>query len=170
MKVRNSRGPKDGALRDSGDDVDWGGDVVFQYHLLLAMAKECGDPLEGVGAHSIVVQFRQQAGVWDLVKRLREVEQDNINLGSFCKLSGDLMNGSDELSLTRALLPEAVLGVCEDAVLVKVSHDRAVNDVFEGLADDRCQQDRAVFGRQVSFPLLEGRHYPSVAPVGRYFS
>ena len=72
--------------------------------------------------------------MWDLVKGLTKVQQDNVDLFLSVGAAGNLMNSGYKLRLARALSAKSVLAVIEDLVSVKVTHDVTVDDVFKHLA------------------------------------
>ena len=82
----------------------------------------------------------------DFVKRLWEIEQYAIGLDVVVKGSVDISSGEQQLSLTRATLAKAMLGVVEDGVVVEVAHYAGLHDVIHQFAGDGSQWYRPVAG------------------------
>ena len=64
----------------------------------------------------------------------------------------------DELRLARASLPEAMLGIVEDGVVIEMAHRTGLDDVFHQFAADGCQGYGAVVGGCGWVPFLEHRY------------
>ena len=79
-----------------------------------------------------------------LVERFREVQQNGVRLSALIKDCSKVVDRQDELGVAGSLLPEAVLGVDQDVVPVKVLRDRAADDVLQHLPANRRQGDGAV--------------------------
>ena len=61
----------------------------------------------------------------DFIERLGEVQEDGVDLATVVETGSEIAESGYELRLTAAHTAETVLVVIEDAVFVKMVHDRA---------------------------------------------
>ena len=73
------------------------------------------------------------------IGRLREVENDNIQLFSRVMLCQHVVCCHDELGLCVVVLPEAVVFLTQDVVGVGVAPDVRTDNVFQYFAGYGCQ-------------------------------
>ena len=78
------------------------------------------------------------------------------------------MESCDELGLAASTFPESMLIVAEDTVGLKMSHDAAVNDVFQDLACYRCQRDWSIVTGLMFISFLEDGDDVCFSPILPY--
>ena len=78
------------------------------------------------------------------------------------------MESCDELGLAASMFPESMLIIAEDTIGLKMSHDAAVNDVFQDLACHRCQRDWSIVTGLMFISFLEDGADVGFPPILRY--
>ena len=92
----------------------------------------------GMFRDTIVVKLEEKSLVVHLVGGLGKVEQDGVCLSSFIKLCCQVIHSQDELCLAGSSLMEAMLGVNQDVVVVKVRSYSCADYVFQKLPTYQC--------------------------------
>ena len=75
----------------------------------------------------------------NLIKCLTEIQQSCINLLSSVQSTCEVIYSGDELSLTRSLLPEAMLVIAQNLAVLQKLHMLTMHYVFRVFAVTRCQ-------------------------------
>ena len=72
----------------------------FQDNLLSAILQEGGNPIAQYTTDTIKLQFLQKSLMWDFIKSLGEIEQDNVVLFSSINSFGQVLNCEEKLGFT----------------------------------------------------------------------
>lgn len=91
-------------------------------------------PVEGPTSNAIlVVEFIAHSAVWNLVKCLGKMKQDNICLSSGTQALLFIQVIYCQLCFTEGFQPEAMRCIIEDAMGIQMYHDGAFDNVLEQL-------------------------------------
>ena len=87
------------------------------------MAEEVANPLKSVATYPIVLDLMQEKSMGDFIEGFDKVKKDEISLSLLFQPSGQVIDGEDELSVTRASFMESMLCVGQDLMLNSAMHD-----------------------------------------------
>ena len=103
----------------------------------------------------------------NLIKSLAIIQQNCINLLPSVQSNCNVLYSSDELSLTRSLLPEAMLVIFQNLIVLRKLHKMTMHYVFHDFAATRCQWNGPIVRSLALATLLKQRCHESSFPVIR---
>ena len=105
-------------------------DLTINKDLLSSLAEEVVYPLKSVATYSIVLDLMQEKSMGDFIESFGKVEKDEISLSLLFQSSGQVIDGEDELCVTRASFTESMLCVGQDFMLREVVDNSTVYDML----------------------------------------
>ncbi|XP_072021479.1 uncharacterized protein [Amphiura filiformis] len=79
---------------------------------------------------AIKLKFVKQSQMWNSIKCLRDIKQDDVYLVSSLDALCQILDGLNKLYHTRSSFAEAMLGIIENIMLIEVIHDTAADYMF----------------------------------------
>ena len=147
---KEQQGTKNGALGDNPTKPEPSQILLHLQQLVVRIY-----PFQCLATNSIDKQFAFKEFMRGCIKCLFKIQYECVNLSSVVQDFSPIIYYRSQLSFTTVSFHECMLPIWQEFIFIKMSHDIWTYYVFEKLARDTSEGNRAIIARKWPVTLLE---------------